>query len=172
MCVGEDAAGAGEPDSRPGSSTVWLGSLMPAVRHLVGCGRCKALRNENYSIKKGSRSFQWPLRSGRDHRSEFVRKRSARRTHRQRRISRYSLRAPARHTRVGSCHHVMRGGHIDRSSQDAPSSTGLIVYVCQLRPANSYVMLRNVRGKWERIIPIFGPSALYDRRFSAPPSSS
>src|SRR5262249_19332356 len=51
MCVGVDAAGAGEPDSRPGSSTVWLGSFMLAVRHLAGSDRRRALHNENYSIK-------------------------------------------------------------------------------------------------------------------------
>src|SRR5580692_4323465 len=54
MCVGVDAAETGEPNSRPGSSAVWLGSFMPAARHLVGCDRCRALRIEESGGRIGA----------------------------------------------------------------------------------------------------------------------
>jgi hypothetical protein len=60
---------------------------MPAVRHLVGCGRCKALRNENYSIKgKAAGPSSGPF-------------------------------APVVTTEATSCGSVRRGGHIDNSGQ-------------------------------------------------------
>src|ERR1043166_1322869 len=51
MCVGVDAAETGGRLWRPGSSTVWLGSIMLPVRPLAVCPRCRALPNEKYSMQ-------------------------------------------------------------------------------------------------------------------------
>ena len=62
-----------------------------------------------------------------------------RRSHRQPRPSRSSLRAPVGHTEVGLRRMLRRGGHIDRSSWEAPSAQGPILYLCHPRPVNGDV---------------------------------